>query len=118
MRKLTSGVYFVDYKNIQTFLDHSKKSGWDWGDGVDVYDEFAGYTTPKSIIPFSLNSDDNRIRYWREQFSLDSDDNRIGYWREQICDNQADLLNQIENWNDWDYTERYIEHYKPKTVIL
>lgn len=46
MRKLTSGVYFVDYENIQTFLDHSKKSGWDWGDDVDVYDEFAEYTTP------------------------------------------------------------------------
>lgn len=102
MRKLTSGVYFVDYENIQTFLDHSKKSGWDWGDDVDVYDEFAEYATPKSIIPFSL----------------DNDDNRIGYWHEQICDNQADLLNQIENWNDWEWTDEHIEHYNPKTVIL
>ena len=49
MRKLTSGVYFVDYENIQTFLDHSKKSGWDWGDDVDVYEELAQYATTKSI---------------------------------------------------------------------
>jgi hypothetical protein len=49
MRKLTSGVYFVDYENIQTFLDHSQKSGWDWGDDVDVYEELAQYATTKSI---------------------------------------------------------------------
>ena len=102
MRKLTSGVYFVDYKNIQTFLDHSKKSGWDWIGDVDVYDALAGYTTPKSIIPFSL----------------DNNDNHVGYWLAPICDNQADLLKEIENWNDWEWTDEHIEHYKPKTVIL
>lgn len=28
MRKLTSGVYFVDSQNIQAFIDHAYKNGW------------------------------------------------------------------------------------------
>ena len=102
MRQLTSGVYYVDYKNIQTFLDHSKKSGWDWGDDVDVYDEFAEYATPKSIIPFSLNITGNRI----------------GYWSEYIRHNKTDVLKQIENWTDWNCTDKYIEYFQPKTILL
>jgi hypothetical protein len=49
MRTLTSGVYYVDYKNIQTFIENANESGWDWGDDVDVYEELAQYATTKSI---------------------------------------------------------------------
>ena len=101
MRELTSGVYYVDYQKIQTFLDHAKKSGWDWGDDVDVYAELAEYTTKKSIIPFTL----------------DCDGNRIGYWHEYICDNKSKVLEEMNDWTDWTWTDKYIEYYKPNVVL-
>ena len=59
MRELNSGVYYVDYKNIHTFLDHASEYGWNWDSRVDVEIELDDHTTTKSIIPFSL---DYRLR--------------------------------------------------------
>lgn len=101
MRKLTSGVYFVDSQNIQAFIDHAYKNGWLWYD-TNVHEELETYIKENSIIPFSL----------------DAGVHRIGYWSEYICHNQEEVLNQIENWTDWDWTDRHIEYYKPKTVLL
>lgn len=102
MRQLTSGVYYVDYKNIQTFLDHSKQSGWKWTSSTSVEDELAKHTTTKSIIPFALNITGNQI----------------GYWSEYIRHNKTDVLKQIENWTDWNCTDKYIEYFQPKTILL
>lgn len=94
MRKLTSGVYYVDYQNLQTFIDHAYKSGWRWYN-TSVEDEFETYIKEKAIIPFSL----------------DSGSSRIGFWSENICHNQAEVLKEIESWTDWDWTDEYIEYY-------
>ena len=102
MRKLTSGVYYVDYKNIQTFIENANESGWKWTSSTSVEDELAKHTTTKSIIPFSLNITGNQIRYWSAY----------------MCHNQEEVLNQMENWTDWNWTDKYIEYYKPKTILL
>ena len=102
MRKLNSGVYYVDYKNIHTFLDHASEYGWNWDSRVDVEIELDDHTTTKSIIPFSL----------------DYDGKRIGYWSELICENQSDVLKEIEYWDDWKWTYEHIEYYQPKRIIL
>lgn len=102
MRKLTSGVYYVDYKNIQTFIENANESGWKWNSSTSVKDELAKHTTTKSIIPFSLEIVGDRI----------------GYWSGSICENRADVSQQIENWHAWNWTKQHIEYYQPKTVLL
>ena len=102
MRELKSGVYYVDYKNIHTFLDHASKYGWDWDSGVEVEDELYDYTTEKSIIPFSL----------------DYNGYRIGYWSDFISDDKSEVLDNIENWDNWNWTDEHIEYYHPKRILL
>ena len=102
MRELTSGVYYVDYKNIQTFIENANESGWKWTSSTSVEDELAKHTTTKSIIPFALNITGNQI----------------GYWSEYIRHNKTDVLKQIENWTDWNCTDKYIEYFQPKTILL
>ena len=102
MRELKSGVYYVDYKNIHTFLDHASEYGWDWDSGVEVKDELYDYATEKSIIPFSL----------------DYKGYRIGYWSNFISDDKSEVLDNIENWDDWGFTDKYIEYYQPIKIVL
>ena len=103
MRELKSGVYYVDYKNIHTFLDHAREYGWEWNSRVDVEVELEDHTTTKSIIPFSL----------------DYKGKRIGYWSDFISDDKSEVLDNIENWDDWAFTfDEYIEYYQPKRILL
>ena len=101
MRELTSGVYYVDSQNIRKFIDHAYKSGWQWL-YTNVHDELEPYIKANCIIPFCLESGENRI----------------GYWSEYMCHNQEEVLKQMENWTDWNWTDKYIEYYKPKTILL
>lgn len=34
-----------------------------------------------------------------------------------MCHNQEEVLNQMENWTDWNWTDKYIEYYKPNVVL-
>ena len=102
MRELKSGVYYVDYKNIHTFLDYASEYGWDWDSGIEVEDELYDYATEKSIIPFSLD-------YYGY---------RIGYWSDFISDDKSEVLDNIENWDDWNWTDEHIEYYQPKRIVL
>ncbi len=101
MRKLISGVYYVESQNIQKFIDQAYKSGWQWYN-TNVHEEIEPYIKANCIIPFCLDSCGNRIRYWSEN----------------ICHNQAEVLKEIENWTDWMWTDKHIEYYQPKTVVL
>ena len=101
MRELTSGVYYVYSQNIRKFIDHAYKSGWQWLYTND-HDELEPYIKANCIIPFCLESGENRI----------------GIWTEYIYHNQEEVLKQMENWTDWNWTDKYIEYYKPKTILL
>lgn len=90
MRELKSGVYYVDYKNIHTFLDHAREYGWEWNSRVDVEVELEDHATPKSIIPFSLDYNGKR----------------------------SDVPKNMEIWSDWKWTDEHIEYYQPRKILL
>ena len=91
---LKSGVYFVHYDDIPAFVETAKAQG--------LY--FCG------DYP-SITSEKYKNTY--RPFSIDKHTNRMSYW-------STDTLEAMKTWDDWDYTERYIEHWQPnqKKVIL
>ena len=92
---LKSGVYFVHYDDIPKFVETAKAQGRQFcGDYEQITKE--------------IYKDKYRV------FSIDKGNSkRVGYWYDHP-------LEDMKNWNDWDYTERYIEHWRPnkKKVIL
>ena len=91
---LKSGVYFVHYDDIPAFVETAKAQG--------LY--FCGHYP-------SITSEKYKNTY--RPFAIDKHYNRINYWN-------TDTLEAMKTWDDWDYTERYIEHWRPnkKKVVL
>ena len=95
---MKSGVYFVHYDNIDAFLYEAKKAG----------------RTPMSTDSYKTIKDEEYKGLYRV-FSVDNglqgEPNRIGYWA-------ARTLDAMEHWSDWSFTDNYIEHWRPKKLIL
>ena len=91
---LKSGVYFVHYDDIPKFVETAKAQGRLFcGDYAQITKELYKDT----YRPFSIDKDSNRMSYW---FTCSLED--------------------MKDWDDWDYTERYIEQWQhnKKKVIL
>ena len=96
---LKSGVYFVHYDDIPKFVETAKAQGRQFcGD----YEQITKEIYKDTYRPFSIDKDSDRMSYWSTR-SLD--------W--STCS-----LEDMKDWDDWDYTERYIELWKPRKVIL
>ena len=95
---MKSGVYFVHYDDIDAFLAEAKKAG----------------RTLLSTGSYEKIKDEEYKGLYRV-FSVDngqqSEPNRIGYW-------DAMTLDAMEYWSDWSFTDNYIEHWRPKKIIL
>ena len=92
---LKSGVYFVHYDDIPKFVETAKAQGRQFcGD----YEQITKEIYKDTYRPFSIDKDSNRMSYWYDRYDHPLED--------------------MKNWNDWDYTERYIELWKPRKVIL
>ena len=91
---LKSGVYFVHYDDIPAFVETAKAQGRCF-DGN--YEEITREIYKNTYRPFSIDKDSVRFSYW-PIYSLEA----------------------MKSWRNWDYTERYIELWKPnqKKVIL
>ena len=92
--KLKSGVYFVHYDDIPAFVETAKAQGrYLCGD----YRSITSEKYKNTYRPFSIDKHINRMSYWN-----------------------TDTLEAMKTWDDWDYTERYIEHWQPnkKKIIL
>ena len=95
---MKSGVYFVHYNHIDAFLAEAKKAG----------------RTPIGTDSYKTIKDEEYKGLYRV-FSVDNgrkgDPKRIGYWN-------ARTLDEMEYWSDWSFTDNYIEHWRPKKIIL
>ena len=95
---MKSGVYFVHYDNIDAFLAEAKKAG----------------RTPLSTGTYNMIKDEEYKGFYRV-FSVDNgqrgEPNRLGHW-------DAMTLDAMEYWSDWSFTDKYIEHWRPKKIIL
>ena len=91
---MKSGVYFVHYNHIDAFLAEAKKAG----------------RTPMSTGAYE-NIKDEEYKGLYRVFSVDCNGNRIGYW-------DAMTLDKMEHWENWSYTDAYIEHWIPKKVLI
>ena len=49
--------------------------------------------------------------------SLDKRKKRIGFWANEGCF-ENDVEETMGNWNDWDWSDKYIEFYQNKKLIL
>ena len=92
---MKSGVYFVHYNHIDAFLAEAKKAG----------------RRPLSTSTCEQLKHEEYKGLYRV-FSVDNyNGNRIGYW-------DAMTLDKMEHWKNWSYTDAYIEHWRPKKIIL
>ena len=109
MSKLKSGVYFVRYRDIDKFFQDAKKNGWKH----DFHD-------PQAEIYATLHNDgreDKTIKQFVIPFSLDKRKRRIGYWSQDVYF-ESDVEETIKTWYDWSWTDKYIEFYQSKKIIL
>ena len=109
MSKLKSGVYFVRYRDIDKFFKDAENNGWKHSfeqPQEEIYDTLKlldreEKTIKQSIIPISLDQEKRRIGYWTDKIFFESD-----------------VEETINTWNDWYWTEKHIEFYQSKKVIL
>ena len=109
MSKLKSGVYFVRYRDIDKFFQDAKKNGWKH----DFHD-------PQAEIYATLHNDgreDKTIKQFVIPFSLDKRKRRIGYWSQEVCF-ESDVEETMDDWSDYSCSEKHIEFYQRKKVIL
>ena len=95
---MKSGVYFVHYNHIDAFLAEAKKAG----------------RRPLSTSSCEQLKDEEYKGLYRV-FSVDNDrrgePKRLGYW-------DAVTLDEMDDWSDWSFTHHYIEHWRPKKVLI
>ena len=83
---LKSGVYFVHYDDIPAFVEIAKAQGRNFcGDYAQITKEIYKDT----YRPFSIDKDSDRMSYWYDH-----------------------PLEDMNHWDDWEYTEKYIELWK------
>ena len=109
MSKLKSGVYLVRFKDISNFVKDAEKNGWKFG-----LDE-----PQKRInkILTAMGRNDKTVKQLVIPFSLDKRKKRIGFWANEGCF-ENDVEETMGNWNDWDWSDKYIEFYQNKKLIL
>ena len=90
---MKSGVYFVHYDYIDAFLKHIEENGRKL-DGVVAHLKLPKYKD--QYRAFSIDKGKTK---------------RVGYWGTY-------KLEAMERWNKWLFTDEYIEHWKPRKVIL
>ena len=109
MTQLKSGVYFVRYQDITKFFQDAEKNGWHHN-----FDE------PQVEIYATLNNhgrEDKTIKQFVIPFSLDKRKRRIGYWSQHVYF-ESDVEETIKTWNDYCWSEKHIEVYQSKKVVL
>ena len=85
-----SGVYFVHYDDIPLFVETAKAQ--------ERY--FCG--------DYQLITSDKYKDTYRP-FSIDKHTDRMSYWN-------TNALEAMKDWDDWDYTDEYIEHWRPNEL--
>ena len=109
MTQLKSGVYFVRYQDITKFFQDAEKNGWKH----DFHD-------PQVEIYATLNNhgrEDKTIKQFVIPFSLDKRKRRIGYWSQHVCF-ESDVEETMDDWSDYSCSEKHIEVYQSKKVVL
>ena len=89
-----SGVYFVHFDDIPLFVETAKAQGRRFAGN---FEKITREIYKNTYRPFSIDKDSVRFSYW------------------PTCS-----LEDMKSWSNWDYTERYIEHWQPnkKKIIL
>ena len=108
MTQLKSGVYFVRYQDITKFFQDAKKNGWKFG--LDDQKRINKILT-------AMGRNDKTVKQLVIPFSLDKRKKRIGLWVNKGCF-ENDVEETMGNWNDWDWSDKYIEFYQNKKLIL
>ena len=109
MSKLKSGVYFVRYRDIDKFFQDAKKNGWKHSfeqPQEEIYDTL-----------MFLDREEKTIKQSVIPLSLDQEKRRIGYWSQDVCF-ESDVEETMKTWNYWYWTDKYIEFYQSKKLIL
>ena len=109
MDNLKSGVYFVRYKDIDKFLQDAEKNGWQHA-----------FKNPKAEIHHTLTvhgREEKTIKQLVIPFSLDKSKRRVGYWSLYVC-LESEVEETMRTWSNWVWSEKHIEFYQSKKVIL
>ena len=109
MSKLKSGVYLVRFNDIDKFFKDAENNGWKHPfdhPQEEIYD----------ALKF-LDREENTIKQMVIPFSLDQEKRRVGYWTVSVCF-ESEVEETIKTWNDWYWTDKYIEFYQSKKVVL
>lgn len=109
MSHLKSGVYFVKFKDINKFFQDAEANGWKHRFGQPQ----------EEIHNVVLNStrDSETVKQSVIPISLDKRKKRIGFWANEGCF-ENDVEETMGNWNDWYWSDKYIEFYQNKKLIL
>ena len=109
MSKLKSGVYLVRFKDINNFIKDAEKNGW-----------HHNFDDPQKRINKILTSrfrSEKTVKQLVIPFSLDKRKRRIGYWIQHVCV-ESDVEETMDDWSNWVWSEKHIEFYQSKKVIL
>ena len=112
MSKLKSGVYLVRFKDINNFIKDAEKNGW--------HHNFDDPQNPQKRINKILTSMGRSEKTFKQlviPFSLDKRKRRIGYWTDKIVF-ESDVEETMDDWSNWGWSEKHIEFYQSKKVIL
>ena len=112
MSKLKSGVYLVRFKDINNFIKDAEKNGW--------HHNFDDPQNPQKRINKILTSMGRSEKTFKQlviPFSLDKRKRRIGYWTQYVCF-ESDVEETMDDWSNWGWSEKHIEFYQSKKVIL
>ena len=108
MSKLKSGVYLVRFNDIDKFFKDAENNGWKHS-----------FDHPQEIHNTLLNRtrDSETVKQSVIPISLDKQKKRIGFWTNKIFF-ESDVAETIKTWNDWNWSDKHIEFYQNKKVIL
>ena len=109
MTQLKSGVYLVRYQDIDKFFKDAENNGWKHSfeqPEEEMYD----------TLKF-LDREEKPVKQLVIPFSLDQEKRRVGYWTNKLCF-ESDVEETIKTWNNWYWTDKYIEFYQSKKIIL
>ena len=108
MSKLKSGVYFVRYKDIDKFFQDIEKNGWDhkW--------ETLRYSIYNTLC--ERGHEEKIIEQLVIPFSLDKNI-RIACWPKAVC-LESEVEEAMTKWDAWFWTDRHIEFYQSKKLII
>ena len=109
MSTLKSGVYFVKFKDIDKFFQDVEKNGWKHN-----------FDKPQKNIHetlIALDKEDETIKQSVIPFALNQEKNRVGYWVNGVC-LESEVEENMRTWSKWCWSDRHIEFYQAKKLIL